>query len=68
MSKQEQMIVTLSFSEKDLYLMLDQLQNSKDKQYAQMKVPIKADAKEVEIFINLEEAVSNPGEEINIKH
>ena len=62
------MIVTLSFTEKDLYLMLDQLQNSKDKQYAQMRVPIKSDAKEVEIYINIDESVSNSGEEINIKH
>jgi len=64
----EKMIVTLSFTEKDLYLMLDQLQNSKDKQYAQMRVPIKSDAKEVEIYINIDESVSNSGEEINIKH
>jgi hypothetical protein len=64
----EKMIVTLSFTEKDLYLMLDQLQNSKDKQYAQMRVPIKSDAKEVEIYINIEESVSNSGEEININH
>ncbi len=64
----EKMIVTLSFTEKDLYLMLDQLQNSKDKQYAKMIVPIKSDAKEVEIYINIDESVSNSGEEINIKH
>ena len=64
----EKMIVTLSFTEKDLYLMLDQLQNSKDKQYAQMRVPIKSDAKEVEIYINIDESVSNSGEEININH
>ena len=48
--------------------MLDQLQNSKDKQYAQMRVPIKSDSKEVEIYINIDESVSNSREEINIKH